>query len=130
MNLFYCGELRPTDGWGELGWTGLGQIGGERWRDGWMDGWMQEQGDDDGRSRGLSQGYGGGWQKIQLGAEGRWAVGGGRWAVGAVVPGWLLLVFRCGADGRGGRWDQTLGDSKTARIRGRAQSSMGTEMED
>jgi hypothetical protein len=84
VNLFYCGELRPTDGWGELGWTGLGQIGGERWRDGWMDGWMQEQGDDDGRSRGLSQGYGGGWQKIQLGAEGRWAVGASV-ASGAVV---------------------------------------------
>jgi len=37
------------------------------------------------------------------------------WCSGAVVPGWLLLVFRCG-------WtmDQTLGDSKRARIRGRA----------
>jgi hypothetical protein len=100
---------------------------------------MQEQGDDDGRSRGLSQGYGGGWQKIQLGAEGRWAVGGGQWervwllvqwCSGAVVPGWLLLVFRCGADGTWWTMDQTLGDSKTARIRGRAQSSMGTEMED
>jgi hypothetical protein len=53
-----------------------------------------------------------------------------QWCSGAVVPGWLLLVFRCGADGTWWTMDQTLGDSKTARIRGRAQSSMGTAMED